>query len=139
MTQDLDSPEAIDAFIDAFYARVFQDRLLAPVFLDVAAIDPPEHLAVIKAYWRKMLLGRPDYARNMMARHETVHGHRFLERRHFRRWLRLYRTTLARHYQGPYARRADFLAVTIAGNMQKWLHSTEGQERARSRVTAPIN
>ncbi|MDN3517144.1 group III truncated hemoglobin [Aquisalimonas lutea] len=131
---DLDTPERIDAFIDAFYEHVLDDPLLAPVFLDVAAIDVPEHLAVIKGYWRKMLLGHDSYRRNMMARHEAVHGRCGLEARHFERWLALYRAILAARFQGPYARRADTLAVTIAGNMQRWLHSRKGTDRARRRV-----
>ncbi|WP_174813706.1 group III truncated hemoglobin [Aquisalimonas sp. 2447] len=135
---DLDTPEQIDTFIDAFYQRVFADSLLAPVFLDVAAIDVPEHVAIIKRYWRKMILGEDAYDRNMMARHEAVHGLQRLETRHFERWLHLYRSTLASGWQGPYARRADQLAVTIAGNMRKWLHSEQGQSRSERRVNIPI-
>lgn len=133
---DLDTPEQIDTFIDAFYERVLADPLLAPVFLDVAAVDVVDHMGVIKRYWRKMLLGHAVYDRNMMARHEAIHGLCFLETRHFERWLHLYRTTLAEGWNGPYAERADRLAVTIAGNMRKWLHSEAGQQRARRRAKA---
>ena len=134
---DLDCPEAIDTFIDAFYERVLADPLLAPVFLDVAGIDVAEHTGIIKTYWYKMILGEGGYARNMMARHEAVHGLQYLETRHFERWLALYCSTLTAGWQGPGARRAEQLATTIASNMRAWLHSAEGTARAHRRAAAP--
>jgi hemoglobin len=116
---DLDSPARIAAFVDAFYARVFADPLLAPLFLDVAGIDPAAHLGRIKAYWCKMLLGDRAYRRNMVARHRDVHRRSAFTPLHYTRWLGHFEATLADGYCGPFAERAATLARRIAGNLRR--------------------
>ena len=44
--RDLNSPEAISELVDAFYARVLVDPTLAPMFMQVAAIDPVGHAGI---------------------------------------------------------------------------------------------
>jgi hemoglobin len=85
---------ASQRFIDAFYAGVLDDTLLAPLFLEVAGIDLAEHLPHIRAYWCKMLLGEPGYSRHMMARHRALDGKVKLTGPHYRRWLQLFEETL---------------------------------------------
>lgn len=121
---DLDSPEAIDQFVDRFYARLLEDPLLAPLFLEVAAIDLAVHLPHIKAYWQKMLLGAPTYHRLMMARHRAIDRRHAFSAAHYRRWVALFEATLADGFSGPGAERAGRLARRIAGNMRRNL---EGQ------------
>ncbi len=116
---DLDTGEAIDAFVDRFYARVLADPLLAPVFIDTAQIELGAHLPRIKAFWRKMILGESGYSRNMVAQHARVHAHTRFERAHFARWVGLFEATLDAHYAGPYARHTRTLARTIATNLER--------------------
>jgi hemoglobin len=116
---DLDSPAAIDRFVDAFYARVLADPLLAPLFLDVAGIELQAHLPRIKAYWAKMLLGDAAYRRHMMARHRAVHRRSRFTDAHYERWLALFELTLSEQASGPVSERAGELARRIAGNMRR--------------------
>lgn len=116
---DVNDAAAIDRLIDAFYARVLVDPTLAPVFIEVAGIDLDHHLPTIKAFWRKMLLGHPDYDRNMVARHAAVHARLPLGRRHFDRWLALFTRTVDDHFAGPGAERAKLLARRIAANLER--------------------
>ena len=118
---DLDSREHIEAFIDAFYARVLADPVLAPIFLDVAAIDLSVHLSHIKNYWAKLLLGERDYRRHTMNIHRALHLRRPLAEADFRRWLGLFHSTLEAGYSGPGADRARQVATAIAANMQEGL------------------
>lgn len=118
-TRDLNSPEAVSELVDAFYARVLVDPTLAPMFTQVAAVDLDHHLPTIKAFWRKMLLGRPDYDRNMVARHAAVHARMPLTPRHFDRWLALFTRTIDERFAGPGADRARTLAVRIAANLER--------------------
>jgi hemoglobin len=133
---DLDDPEAIARLIDAFYARVRVDPTLAPVFTHVAGIDLDRHIPVIRAFWRKMLLGHPDYARNMVARHAAVHTRLPLRARHFDRWLALFTRTVDDHFTGPGAERAKLLARRIAANLERNLDRYAG--RAGNRA-APVS
>lgn len=116
---DLDTPAAIDGFVDAFYARVLSDPLLAPLFLEVAAIDPVTHLPRIKAYWRKMLIGDTDYRRHMMQKHRDLDFRAPLQTAHYARWLGLFEATLAERHAGPVAERARALARRVARNMRR--------------------
>jgi hemoglobin len=119
--QDLDSPPRIRAFVADFYRRLLADALLAPVFVDVAAVDLEQHLPRICAYWEKMLLGQPGYRRHMMARHRAVHAQRPLGAAEFERWLAHFSAALS-PYRGPAADRAWLLARRIARNMHASLN-----------------
>lgn len=116
---DLDTPEHIDRFVDAFYARVLRDPQLAPLFLDVAGVDLAVHLPRIKAYWRKMLLGEQGYQRHMMRKHRELDARQPLTAADYARWLALFEETLDCGYSGPQSERARTLARRIAGNMRQ--------------------
>jgi hemoglobin len=84
---DLDSRERVEAFVDAFYARLLADPVMAPIFFDVADIDLAIHLPHIKDYWSKLLLGEAAYRRHTMNIHRAVHAKRTLDNADFDRWL----------------------------------------------------
>ena len=123
---DLDNRARVEQFIDAFYRELLADPVLAPIFIDTAAIDLPVHLSHIKDYWCKLLLGETDYRRHTMNIHRAVHKKRPLETADFERWLTLFITTLESNYSGPRAERASRLAGAIATNMQASLSSWRG-------------
>lgn len=116
---DLNSAEAIDGFVDVFYARVLSDAKLAPLFVEVAKIDLTEHLPRIKAYWRKMLLGDTSYQRHMMRKHRAVDREHPLRGEHYERWLVLFELTLLEQHCGPHTQRAKSLARRVARNMRR--------------------
>ena len=118
---DLDNPERVQQFVDLFYARTLNDPQLAPIFLDVAAVDLVVHLPHIKHYWRKLLLGETTYSRHTMNIHRELHGKRALTPGDFERWLSLFTSTVDARFAGECADRAKRLASTIAANMQNSL------------------
>ena len=120
---DLDSRERIERFVDLFYARVLADERLAPIFLDVAAIDLDTHLPHIRAYWCKLLLGEAGYRRHTMNIHRELHGKQPLQAGDFERWLALFTTTLDEHFAGKRAERAKRVAAAIAANMANSLRA----------------
>jgi hemoglobin len=115
---DLDSPERIRVFIDAFYARVLADEALAPIFLDVAGIDLARHIPIICSYWEKLILGTDGYRRHTMNIHRALHAKQKLQPGDFERWLALFCATLDAGFSGPCAERARQVAMHIARNMQ---------------------
>ena len=116
---DLDCRRNVEQFVDRFYQRVLADKQLAPIFLDVAAIDLDVHLPHIKNYWCKLLLGEKDYRRHTMNIHRALHDQRPLAPADFERWLQLFDATLDQHFSGPYAEKARRIASAIAANMEK--------------------
>jgi hemoglobin len=122
MAPDLNSREQIERFVDLFYQRLLADPVLAPIFVDVAAIDLAVHLPHIKDYWCKLLLGETAYQRHTMNIHRELHGKRALEAADFERWLAFFESTIDDHFAGERAERAKRVAATIAANMVKSLH-----------------
>lgn len=118
---DLDSREQIELFVDRFYARMLKDEVLAPIFVDVAAIDLDVHLPHIKDYWCKLLLGEKNYNRHTMNIHRALHGKRPLQADDFARWLEFFQSTVDSYYAGERAERAKRVAASIADNMKKSL------------------
>jgi hemoglobin len=118
---DLDSRENIELFVDRFYERLLADEQLAPIFVDVAAIDLAVHLPHIKDYWCKLLLGDKRYQRHTMNIHRLLHGKRPLEAQDFQRWLMFFTTTVDAHFAGERAARAKRVAASIAANMEQGL------------------
>jgi hemoglobin len=120
---DLDSRERIAFFVDRFYERLLADEQLAPIFVDVAAIDLGVHLPHIKDYWCKLLLGEKQYQRHTMDIHRQLHSKRTLHAEDFQRWLDFFTSTVDAHFAGERADRAKRVAATIAANMEQSLLS----------------
>ena len=118
---DMDSRENIEFFVDRFYERLLADEQLAPIFVDVAAIDLAVHLPHIKDYWCKLLLGDKRYQRHTMNIHRQLHGKRPLQAQDFQRWLAFFTATVDEHFMGERAERAKQVAASIAANMERSL------------------
>lgn len=116
---DLDSPEQIARFVDAFYATLLRDEKLAPIFLDVAQVDLEKHKPLICQYWEKLLLGNDDYQRHTMNIHRAVHQKQNLTADDFDAWLVYFIASVDENFIGPKAERAKKVAAAIAANMQK--------------------
>jgi len=110
---DLDDAEQIAEMVRRFYGAAAQDDLLGPVFNDVAAVDWPEHLATLTAFWSRALLGQEGYAGNPFRQHRLVHDRAPFTHAHFERWLELFDDTLD-GWHGPRAGRARELAHEVA-------------------------
>jgi hemoglobin len=83
--------QEIVTLIDAFYAKVRRDAVLAPVFERAIAPDTwPVHLAKMYDLWSSVMLTTGRYKGNPMIAHLRVKG---LEESMFARWLALFRTT----------------------------------------------
>jgi hemoglobin len=118
---DMDSRKNIEFFVDRFYERLLADEQLAPIFVDVAAIDLAVHLPHIKDYWCKLLLGDKRYQRHTMNIHRQLHGNRPLQAQDFQRWLAFFTATVDEHFMGERAERAKQVAASIAANMERSL------------------
>lgn len=130
---DLDSPERIEQFVEAFYAKLLADVRLAPIFVDVAAIDIHQHFPRIRAYWEKLLLGHGDYQRHTMNIHRDLHGKQALQAEDFEQWLRYFIATVDQGFAGPKAERAKRVASSIASNMEQALQRMDQQQTDKPR------
>ena len=109
--KDITTREDISKLIDAFYIRVRQDELLAPVF---SHVDWEHHTPIIIDFWCMILLGDPGYRGNPFQKHIQLP----IERRHFERWLLHFAQTVDDHFSGDKATEAKERARSIAGMFQ---------------------
>jgi hemoglobin len=87
----------IEALIRAFYDRVRQDALLAPIFESRIA-DWEPHLDAMFAFWSSLALQTGRYHGQPMAKHMPLP----VDARHFDRWLALFEEA-ARDFCPPLA------------------------------------
>ena len=118
---DLDNETSISIMVETFYARLLNDDLMAPLFLEVAEVDLHSHLPTISRYWQKMLLGDTRYQNNTMAKHRSIHGKAPFKPVHFEHWLQHFLDNLDTQFHGPYTEKARKIASNVIKNMKKQL------------------
>ena len=85
-------PEAIEAFLRAFYGAARADALLGPAFDGVA--DWEAHIATIARFWSSVALMTGGYHGQPM----QAHAHLKLTPPHFARWLALFEAIAREHF-----------------------------------------
>jgi hemoglobin len=111
---DITDAESIRLLVTEFYSRAFRDELLGPVFVDVAQMDLDAHLPVMVEFWSTVLLGARSYRGGAFAPHARLHAEVPLTRRHFDRWLAIWRSTVDDLFAGAVAEDAKQRAAAIA-------------------------
>lgn len=118
---DLCARADIETFVQAFYSRMLEDPELAPLFVEVAAVDLPKHLPIICDYWQKLLFGDTQYQRHTMNKHRAIDAQQPFNEGHFARWTHYFVTTMDEHFRGAVADKAKRIALRIAHNMSERL------------------
>lgn len=96
--KDIATIEDIKVFVNEFYAKVQEDDLIGPVFLQVIG-DWQPHLEKMYAFWNAVLFGVAGFKGNPFAKHAPLK----IEQHHFDRWLILFGRTIDTHFEGPVA------------------------------------
>lgn len=107
MHTDLHTRQDVEQLITAFYGRVADDALLAPVF---SHVDWPHHLPIMVDFWSSLLLGDQSYRGNPFQKHISLP----ITAAHFTRWLQVFGETIDERYAGPVADEAKTRAASIA-------------------------
>src|SRR5579871_5910284 len=107
---------AIEALVDAFYAKVRRDPALGPVFdRAIAEADWPAHLDKMYAFWSSVMLTSGRYKGNPLAAHAAVEG---IEPALFEPWLALFGETAGELFAPPLAALFQAKAHRIAQSLQ---------------------
>jgi hemoglobin len=108
---DLQDGDLYD-LLDAFYATIEEDALLAPYF---AVVDMHAHMPRIVDFWSTMLFHTGRYSGSAFKPHLEMPG---LTAEHFARWVATLETVVGARFDGPNARMMLELAHRIAYSMQ---------------------
>ncbi len=83
----------LNRLVRTFYGRVREDALLGPIFerhIGSSEDDWEPHLQRMVAFWQTMLLQKPLYRGNPLARHRAIPD---IQPAHFDRWIELFEET----------------------------------------------
>jgi hemoglobin len=112
--KDIEGPEDIRTFVDAFYLRVREDDLLGPIFNDVAKVDWEKHLPLLYKFWGTLLFRTAEYKGNPFSKHLLLP----VDPSHFQRWVALFISTIDSLFAGKKAEEAKGYARSIADTFQ---------------------
>lgn len=107
---DIETPEDVKTLVDAFYAKVNRDELLAPIFNEIAQVDWAEHMPKMYSFWESMLFRTGNYQGAPFPKHAILP----VEQAHFERWLGLFVETIDENFNGLKSEQAKNSAVSIA-------------------------
>lgn len=113
--QDEVSEAAVRALVDLFYSRAHADPLLGPFFAATIP-DWPEHLAVVGAFWSRVLRGTDGYRGCVMG----AHGRLRMTPAHFDRWLALFEDSARQTLPPAGVERAMSVANTIDERLRQF-------------------
>lgn len=107
--------EDLARLVDRFYADVFADPELGPLFVPLAGERWPEHRRRMTEFWCTTLLHTRSFRGNVMRKHQGLLP--ALRPAHFGRWLTLWRRHVAEQLPAEDARELLATAHGIARNL----------------------
>lgn len=108
---DITNKTDIMLFVDSFYNKIRQDKLLGSIFTAKIADNGWEtHLERMYSFWNTVLLGQKDYRGNPFSKHASLP----IQQIHFDHWLQLFSATINEHFQGKKAEEAKMRAAKMA-------------------------
>jgi len=108
--KDILTPEDIKTLVDAFYEKVRQDELLAPIFTERIKDRWPQHLEKMYAFWQTVLLDQRTYLGSPFPPHARLD----VNHSHFQRWIELFILTADSLFRGEKAYEAKWRAGKMA-------------------------
>ena len=109
--KDIESLEDIKIFVDAFYTKIREDELLAPIFgMRIENDNWEKHLNRMYNFWNTVLFPARTYKGNPFSKHMTLP----IDKTHFSQWLNLFNQTIDEHFKGDMAEEAKNRAMKMA-------------------------
>ncbi len=101
--KDINSKADISKMVHSFYHEVQKDDLIGPIFNEkIKTENWPKHLEKMISFWTTVLFAEQGYRGNPFARHIGLG----LAKNHFDRWIKLFKGSLEKNFEGPKASEA---------------------------------
>ena len=107
---DILNLEVVKKLVDAFYGKVRENNLLAPVFNERIKDRWPEHLEKMYTFWQTILLEERTYFGSPFPPHAKLP----VEHAHFEEWMKLFTQTIDELFIGEKAKEAKWRAGKMA-------------------------
>lgn len=108
--RDILDLEDVKQLVDAFYAKVREDNMLAPVFNERIQDRWPEHLEKMYRFWQTVLLDEHTYYGAPFPPHAKLP----VSHAHFERWLQLFNQVVDELFAGEKAEEAKWRGQKMA-------------------------
>jgi hemoglobin len=115
---DITDRRDVARLVNVFYDRVRDDRLLGPIFDDIAHVDWATHLPRMYDFWESVLFGTATFKGTPLAVHRSLAQQAPLTTEAFERWVALFQTTVDDFFTGAVADHAKNSAVRIAATLR---------------------
>lgn len=117
--KDIQSREDIKLLVNTFYVRLQkEEKDLDYLFNDVANINWEVHLPKMYDFWETLLFHENVYDGNPMRTHLDLHQKSKLTKKHFDKWLVLFKATIDSLFEGDIANLAKQRAESVALSIQ---------------------
>lgn len=110
MKKDINQRTDIEIMVDRFYEKVKEDELLGDIFKEIIQDRWPEHLEKMYRFWETILLNNHTYHGSPF----TPHAKLPIGKKHFDRWLELFKATINENFDGKVADEAKWRAEKMA-------------------------
>lgn len=111
---DILTLEDVKLLVDAFYTKVREDQLLAPIFEERIGNNWPIHLEKMYGFWQTILLETPVYSGSPFLKHMNLP----VQKEHFENWISLFNSTVDEHFTGEKADEAKWRAARMGEMFQ---------------------
>ncbi|MGB4845186.1 MAG: group III truncated hemoglobin [Ferruginibacter sp.] len=118
MKKDITSRKDIELLVDKFYDKIKNDDQIGFIFTDIAKVNWEKHLPVMYDFFENMLFYTGSYTGNPMELHKHVNRLFPLTDEHFKRWNKLFSTTVDELFKGDTANLVKMRAMSISTVMQ---------------------
>lgn len=102
--------EDVKKLVDAFYTKVRNDALLAPIFNERIQDRWPLHLEKMYTFWQTLLLDEHTYFGSPFPPHAQLP----VQHEHFTQWMQLFTETVEELFSGEKAAEAKWRAGKMA-------------------------
>lgn len=79
--------EHIKNLVTHFYQKIQCDKVLGPIFNDIAQVDWDHHIPLLCQFWNSIMLKTNEYHGNAYRKHVILGETTQLTEAHFSRWL----------------------------------------------------
>jgi hemoglobin len=110
--------EHIKKLVTHFYQKVQNDKVLWPIFNDIAKVDWAHHIPLICQFWNSIMLKTNEYHSNAYRKHVILGEKVKLTEAHFTRWLTLFQEEAFKHLSDQEAQLITQKATMITNSLK---------------------
>ncbi len=121
MKKDLKNRADIELLVDNFYNKVKKDKLIGTFFTEIVHINWDKHLPAMYNFWENIIFFTGNYEGNPMNLHQHLSKITSIDKKHFKRWNKLFVESVDDLFEGEKATLIKKRAENIGYIMQEKL------------------